>query len=271
MNLTELKEIAGQFGCNVDLIHFPDGQGHTYRCGDIVIKRAVNEAEHIALAAILAELPNSTKLRLPKPVMSTDGRLVVDGYVAWTFLTGDDLCGHYTEKVAAIDAYNELFQNVAKPTFIDERTDGWSIADRVSWGEETKTYEPVFQNLIDEITPLLEAIDLPAQLIHGDMARHILLAPKQPPAIIDITPYWRPKDFAHAMMMVTDVAWWEGEIADFDFLKTRPHWRQLVIRAALKRIIEQPEQMEYIGKDRTVAIERAEAYSRALTEILQTL
>ena len=139
MNIHELKTIAQTFGCDVDLIHFPDGQGHTYRCGDIVIKRIDNEDEHRALTDILASVPVSQTLRLPQPITAEDGRLIVAGYAAWTFLAGNDLCGHYEEKVRAIDTYNALFAHIAKPAFIDERTDGWSTADRVCWGKGKQT------------------------------------------------------------------------------------------------------------------------------------
>lgn len=271
LSIAQLKKIARSFGCDMDLVHFPDGQGHTYQCGNMVIKRTGNVAESIALAEIMLALPQSEKLRLPTPLKTIDGEWVVDDFVAWTFLSGADLCGNYEEKVAAIDTYNEIFSTVSKPDFMDHRSDGWAVADRVCWGEQVAVYEPVFQNIIDDITPLLEDITLPEQLIHGDISRHILLESGSAPAVIDITPYWRPANFAHAVMMVTDIAWWEGDISDFEFLRERPHWRQLVIRAALRRIIEQPEQIKHIGKDRETAIVRANAYNQALADILEVL
>jgi hypothetical protein len=75
------------------------------------------------------------------------------------------------------------------------------------------------------------------QLIHGDLnPDNTLIAPGEPPAIIDMTPYWRPAGFAAAV-----AAYWLGPyrgdehvLAHFEGV---PHFDQLLVRAALRMLL----------------------------------
>ena len=47
------------------------------------------------------------------------------------------------------------------------------------------------------------------QVIHGDVGGNVLFADASglPPAIIDVSPYFRPRSFAHAILVADAVAW----------------------------------------------------------------
>ncbi|MEV6598562.1 hypothetical protein AB0M36_17045 [Actinoplanes sp. NPDC051346] len=45
------------------------------------------------------------------------------------------------------------------------------------------------------------------QLVHADLTKNVLLAPGLPPAIIDISPHWRPPAYAEGIV-VADVLCW---------------------------------------------------------------
>jgi hypothetical protein len=48
-----------------------------------------------------------------------------------------------------------------------------------------------------------------SQLVHGDLTGNVLFHDELPPAIIDFVPYWRPTEYATAIV-VTDAVLWEN-------------------------------------------------------------
>jgi len=67
-----------------------------------------------------------------------------------------------------------------------------------------------------ETVRLLEAACRPlgeAQVVHGDLAGNVLLADGVPPAVIDVSPYWRAPAFAEGVL-VADALCWSGAGAD---------------------------------------------------------
>jgi hypothetical protein len=80
-------------------------------------------------------------------------------------------------------------------------------------------------------------VDLPAQLVHGDLAGNVLFHPELPPLVIDLSPYWRPPAFASAVVVV-DALVWLG--ADEDLVKPLLEdegFPQLLLRALLFRAV----------------------------------
>ena len=75
------------------------------------------------------------------------------------------------------------------------------------------------------------------QVIHGDLTGNVLFADKLPPAIIDLSPYWRPAMFASAIV-VADALVWEGAdetlVARFDHLDS---FGQCLARALIFRLV----------------------------------
>ena len=41
----------------------------------------------------------------------------------------------------------------------------------------------------------------PDQLVHGDLTRNVLFAPGLPPAVIDVSLYWRPPAYAEGVVV----------------------------------------------------------------------
>src|SRR5206468_6624801 len=73
-------------------------------------------------------------LRVPRPRRTKAGGLVADGWIASTWLAGTHE-PRWGEIVAAGDSLHAALQEVRRPAFLARRTDRWSIADRVAWGE----------------------------------------------------------------------------------------------------------------------------------------
>jgi hypothetical protein len=46
-----------------------------------------------------------------------------------------------------------------------------------------------------------------AQLVHGDLTSNVLLAPGEPPSVIDFSPYWRPPTYAEGIVVADALCW----------------------------------------------------------------
>ena len=101
------------------------------------------------------------------------------------------------------ERFHAALAAVPRPdAIIDSRANPWATLDRVAWGE--RRYDG-----IDDLLGALEPVDDPSQLIHGDLTGNVLFHEKLPPAIIDFAPYWRPTEYATAIV-ATDAVLWEA-------------------------------------------------------------
>ena len=78
----------------------------------------------------------------------------------------------------------------------------WETGDRVAWSEQPY---PTVADVLDALQPVDDA----PQLIHGDLTGNVLFHETLPPAIIDFAPYYRPAQYASAIV-VADALCWEG-------------------------------------------------------------
>jgi hypothetical protein len=128
---------------------------------------------------------------------------VVDGWTAAPFLDGRHEPGRWRDIITVGERFHAALAAVPRPdAIIDLRTNPWATGDRVAWGEQR--YDE-----IDDLIGALEPVDDPSQLIHGDLTGNVLFHEKLPPAIIDFAPYWRPTEYATAIV-ATDAVLWEA-------------------------------------------------------------
>lgn len=121
-------------------------------------------------------------LRFSRPVRSTDGRLVVGGFVASEFAEGAP-AARVDEAVAGallFDAALERIEPPAAPT----QPDAWAEADRDVWASERWDGEHV--------------------VAHLDFLASCLFDGSLPPTLASITPSWepRPRGFTAALVIV---------------------------------------------------------------------
>jgi hypothetical protein len=84
---------------------------------------------------------------------------------------------------------------------------------------------------MERLTPL----DLPSQVVHGDLGGNVLFAPGLEPVVIDFSPYWRPPGWALAVVVVDAVVWGRAGFDLADALEPE-HRHQLLARATLFRL-----------------------------------
>jgi uncharacterized protein (TIGR02569 family) len=214
------------------------GHGRTWRAENIVLKPVGEPAAASWLASTIEQL-HVAGVRLARPVRSSDGRWVVSGWCANRFVTGSPAPRHEDILQVGIALHDALAQ-VPEPRFLRSRSDLHSWADRVSWGDIEDTEGRIGSGhgarLFAELAAGRRPVDVYSQVVHGDLFGKVLFAGNAPPAVIDITPYWRPAAWAAGVIAVDGLAWGGAPIEQLDEWDRWPHWRQLLRRAVLFRL-----------------------------------
>jgi uncharacterized protein (TIGR02569 family) len=257
--------VLAAFGVRGPARPLAGGQGESVRAGHVVLKPAGDVAEAEGVAGILEGI-EERGFRLGRPVRATDGRWVVDGWAATRFVAGAwTPAGRWGEVVAACRSFTGALAGRRRPAFLAARTHRWAFADAVAWGEaELDALEPVAP-LLARLQALRRPVDAPSQLVHGDLAGNLLLADGLPPAVIDMSPYWRPAVFARAVLAVDGLVW-DGAPAEL-VLEDAPGFPQALVRALIFRLVAQEQAARADGPQR---LQDLEAFAR-LTDVAEQL
>jgi uncharacterized protein (TIGR02569 family) len=238
-------DVVSAFGGDVaTLARLPGGQGASWRAGSVVLKPVGDEREVAWLAALLARVADGPDFRVGRPITLPDGSCVVDGWAATRWLEGSHEPDRFDDLLVTSDAFHRALALVPVPwpDLLRDRTSPWAIGDRVAWGEASMrdAAEPV-RVMFDRLLPLVSTDwkgSIP-QVIHGDVSGNILFADASglPPAIIDVSPYYRPHSFANAILVADSVAWEHAPLTFASrFLVTGESRAELLARAVMFRL-----------------------------------
>jgi hypothetical protein len=195
----------------------------TWLAGDVVLKPDIDPEFQAWLATAVARVPRRG-FRLADPLPALDGSWVVDGWSATRWVAGDSVptSGPTVEKWAlAIEggrAFHRAVAGLARPDFLARRDSWWTRADRRAWGESGPA------GTVPELAPtarVLEAACRPlgdVQLVHGDLAGNVLLHERLDPAVIDVSPYWRPPAYAEGVLVADALCWYGAQPSLLDEL-----------------------------------------------------
>ncbi|AOW94435.1 TIGR02569 family protein [Rhodococcus sp. WMMA185] len=223
-------------------------------CGDVVLSSVADHAR-AAWSAKVRETLEVDGLRLARPVRSTDGRYVVSGWRADTFVEGTPEPRH-DEVVSMSGRLHAATSKLERPRFLaqpprapGEEVDVFVAADRAAW-EKTPlrgmTGADQFElpssdgrkslELITGLATLRKSVTSPDQLVHGDLFGTVLFSGALAPGITDITPYWRPAPWAAAVAVVDAISWGGADEALISRWDDLPEWPQMLLRAVLFRL-----------------------------------
>ncbi len=210
-------------------------------------------------------------MRVPRPVRTVSDEWLSHGWAAWSWLAGEPSTGRWREVVAAGTALHALLKGVVRPAFLDDRDDVWSVGDRVAWQEQALVIEHTeLRATALRFAARLRPCDEAAQLVHGDLTGNVLLAEGLPPAVIDMSCYWRPPSWALAVIAADSIAWHEAG-PDVVTLIPGPHPVAMVARAALYRLVTSDRHASTLRFERQPYLERnAIAYDR-VNDVLHAL
>jgi uncharacterized protein (TIGR02569 family) len=234
--------VLAAFGAAGEPTPLAGGSRSSWRAGSLVLKPLDRSERELLWQGELFASIEQDGFRVASPLPH-----VVDGWTAAPFLDGRHVPGRWRDIIAVGERFDAALAAVQRPdAIIDSRTNPWATGDRVAWGEQR--YDG-----IDDLLGALEPVDAPSQLIHGDLTGNVLFHEKLPPAIIDFAPYWRPTEYATAIV-ATDAVLWEaapGELLD----DVHP---QYILRALIYRGVTSIE----FGTDWRPTIELARRIAR---------
>ncbi len=231
-----------------------DGWDGGWRSGEIVLTMVADPAR-AAWSAKVRENLFVDGLRLARPVRSTDGRYVVAGWRADTYVAGRPEPRH-DEVVSAGVRLHEATANLERPRFLTRApvppwtdVDVFTAADRAAWEDrplhnlppgapvppETEDRDQS-REVLGQLAGLRKPTTSHPQLVHGDLYGTVLFAGTAAPGITDITPYWRPASWAAAVAVVDALAWGEADDELIERWETLPEWPQMLLRALMFRL-----------------------------------
>ncbi|MBJ8338353.1 TIGR02569 family protein [Antrihabitans sp. YC3-6] len=231
----------------------PDWDGG-WRCGDVVLSPVADHAR-AAWSAKVRETLTVDGVRLARPVRGTDGRYVVSGWRADTFIEGAPEPRH-DEVVSVGLRLHAATATLERPRFLAQPpvapwvdVDVFVAADRAAWetvplrsirgAGPPQSTSPDGQRsieLIGQLASLRKPVETPSQLVHGDLFGTVLFAGNAAPGLADITPYWRPAPWAAGVAVVDAISWGgadDGLLARWD---DHPEWPQMLLRALVFRL-----------------------------------
>jgi uncharacterized protein (TIGR02569 family) len=213
------------------------GEGRAWSTGRLVVKPVDDEVEGAWVGEVLSTLVEDG-FRINRPVRSTAGGWVVDGWSAWHVLAGaHDTSGRWADVLQVGQRLNDALSTLSRPAFLDSRTTPWAAGDRIAWNEEPLSLvHDALRPLAERLAAHTGAEEGPAQVIHGDLTANVLFAPGLAPGVIDFTPYWRPAAFCQAVVTV-DALLWHGAAPSLLDVPGAVNRTSLLARAALFRLV----------------------------------
>ncbi|MFL6132898.1 MAG: TIGR02569 family protein [Nocardioidaceae bacterium] len=188
------------------------GRGDSWVVGELVLKPDVGPV-HEWLAEALADVV-ADGFRLATPVRTRHGAWSREGWSATRWVDGSvpdrAEASTWIEILETGRAFHRAVAHLSRPDCLDAREDWWALADRVAWGESVIKFRPEFADLSRRLRGALEPLGS-AQIVHGDLTGNVLFSPTLPPAVIDVSPYWRPPAYAEGVVVADALCWHNAE------------------------------------------------------------
>ncbi|MFE4466180.1 TIGR02569 family protein [Oerskovia sp. NPDC056781] len=228
------RHVLEAFGAVGRASRLDGGRGRAWRVGDTVLKPLdVLPAE---LVWLRDHAPSGGgDVRLGVPLASRSGDLVVEGWTAFPVLPGEHLAGRWAQVADVAHRFSAVFDGAARPGFLDERAHAWARADRLAWGETT-TDVPDDVPHLPALLAARRVVAEPSTIVHGDLTGNVLLDDDLPPAVIDLTLYWRPVRYSVAIVAVDAVCFEGAPLELLETIDPGEGFAQHLVRALVFRI-----------------------------------
>ncbi len=260
------ENVLKQFNLKGEVEFLPGGEGRAYKVGQVVLKHINKDSEEYT--KWIADLFSETQedgFRVAKPIKNIDGIWVTDnGWSAREFLEGShNYKDSIKTSIQAITAFHKAIEDFSKPDFLGKEDSPYIRADTYAWGDKPESIHEDIKNLVEALYAIRKpVVGLKEQIIHGDLnPNNILVSDSLPPAIIDITPYWRPIEFALAIYAYW-IACYRDEKEILNYFKDIKEFDQMLVRAGIRMLLIMSE----FNK-----IHELEKYKKATEIILQRI
>ena len=234
-------DVRAAFRCDGALERLAGGEGRAWRCGARVLK-PVNDPEPASwTAATLAPLEFPSEIVVPRPAATADGRWVVDGWTCAEYHDATHEPRRWTDIIAAGRVFHDCLSAIPRPDWMDRTNDWWRRADAVAWDGRVPVGPDEYLELLDRLFALRRPIQVQSQIVHGDLCGNVLFDASGRAVIIDVSPYWRPVEWASATVGI-DAFEWEGAGPEaLSWLDGVDSSAQLLVHSAIFRIATSAE------------------------------
>ena len=96
------------------------GQGQNFEAGDLIFKPAIDDAETNWLGRFYESIW-SENFRLPKPIRTTEGTLVFEGWQAWEKLDGQHVRGRWLDTIDVCVDFHAAIADQPIPEYFEQR------------------------------------------------------------------------------------------------------------------------------------------------------
>jgi uncharacterized protein (TIGR02569 family) len=274
--ITEVpRHVLEAFGIRGSVRPLPGGQGTSWQADWLVLKPHADEAEIDWLVGLCGR-SSFDGVRVPEPVVASHGRFVVDGWYATTFTPGEPVGDNdrdptaWLPVLAAGRAFHAAVCKEPPPPFLHRRSHRWAAADLIAWDRAAPLLPEQVASRLQLLQGLTWEEGLPPQLVHGDLSGNVLLSPDHVPAVIDISPYWRPPAYAQAIVVIDALLWWRTDLtlvdlAQPDAMPARMWW-SLLSRAAIFRLLASSVAFDISSPDHASELQRFDSIIGRLTD-----
>lgn len=213
--------------------------GSAWLCGEVVLKPVPDRRHAVWLAGVLGRV-EAPELRIARPMRSTDGRTLIAGWQAYRYLGGTPAVRGDELILTALKLHEATARLADKPP-LSGRGDIGAAADRLAWGEQdTELDEDKGGRWFEILSGARKPVALPDQLVHGNLCGSVLFDDDDDaaagPGIVDFEPYYRPAEWATAVVAVDVVAAGEADVELLRRWSHLPEWPQMLLRAMLFRL-----------------------------------
>jgi hypothetical protein len=156
----------------------------------------------------------SESVRIAEPLRTHDGEWVCEGWSATRWVSGSEpdysRDSTWVDIVQAGEAFHRAVAHLSRPACLEAREDPWARADRAAWGEQDLRIHPGFSDVAVRLREAFEPLGQP-QVVHLDLTANTLFEPGSAPAVIDVSPYWRPPAYAYGVVLADALCWYGAE------------------------------------------------------------
>ena len=86
-------------------------------------------------------------------------------------------------------------------------------------------------------------------MVHPELFGAVLFDQAGSPAVVDLVPCWRPKEWAAAVVVVDALAWGDADPALIQHWDRLDEWPQMLLRAVLHRLALHAQHPDGLGAD----------------------
>lgn len=232
------NDILEGFNLKGDIAPLHGGQDLAVIINDTVLKPLGDNIELSQWSLNMFSKINPHGYRLSRPLLSTNGTFIYNGWCCTHFEPGNAVNGHIKEK---LEVSRMFHKDLAKVDFtpMPKAKDPWSRAQRIAWQKD-----PLPKSICDKANEVLSWLllkvtlkkEYKTQVIHSDLAGNILFHENLEPLVIDFSPVIAPEEYAEAILVCDCIAWQDSPIEDLNLICSSKFNAEMIIRAVIFRL-----------------------------------